>query len=320
MSAGSLEHRVTGVYGGFSQVSTIECVVLKAYFPDDDKNVSKQYMEYDVFIVKSKTTLRNVRHLLSMGGYTDGDYSPLRECSGQVDNEKDPTWSVLTNSAKLNGDRVLVGFIQGSQEQPVIVGVLPHPATKYGGKRSDGRKRFGTHQGTSWVVDKDGNLEVSLKADDKLTVKSKNTTFTVDDKAKKTTINIANGAAEVVIDGEAKKVTIKSQGASVCELGAATDAMMLGTTYRNGEQTMDNQVVGQLGTLSGLVTTAGAQLTAAATPLAIPIVGGALAAPFIAAAGAALTSAVSALQQILAAINTFEGAAQTYLSKKNKLD
>lgn len=304
---------MTNTYGAFSQITVAECVVTKSYYPDDQESVSKKYMEYDVIILQTKTILPHLRQLNMMGGYADGDDFVLRETTGLTDKDNDPTWVNTTDSTKLNGDRVLVGFVSGNQDVPVIFGVLPHPATEYGGKRENGRRRFSTHMGTSWEVDKDGNY----------TLKSKNTKLTVNVKDKITTIsNGADGAddATLVVDGNNKKVTVKSTGSVVTELGDATDFMLLGTTYRNAESQLNQQLLAQLQSLFGFVNGAGAALSAASGPIAIPIVGGGLAAPSFALAGSQLIAAAQLINQMATAINQFEANAQTYLSQKNKLD
>lgn len=311
LSHGTNAGQLTGKYGGYSLAATIECVIDKVSYPDDAANTSKKYMEYSVVVLTTSTVIPTVRQLVAGGGFADGDYLVLQETTGTVSNPSDPTFNrETTDSSKWNGDRVLVAFIGGSQSVPTIVGVLPHPATQYGGTRADGKQRKITWNKATVLIDKDGNLSVTTP----------NTSLTIDNTNKATTIDVGGGAAQVVVDGNNKKVTIKSQGQSVCEIGAATDAMLLGTTYRNAEAQCNSQLNAQIATAAAQFLAASAQLTAAAGPLAIPIVGGALAAPSIASAGALMLAAAQALQQAAAAIQTFEGSAQTYLSQHNKLD
>jgi len=201
MSYGSLAIQMTGRYGSYSLVSMIEGVVLKAYYPDDEKSITKKVMEYDVLIVATKTILPHVRQLLQMGGFADGDVLVLRETTGLADKAQadDPAW-VNKNIAtvKMNGDRVLVGFINGSQDSPMIMGVVPHPATAYGGTRSLGRQRVVTHQGTTATIDKDGNASVVFPDGKKCVVSSKNVSITLDDDGKKVQITASNnGVVEI---------------------------------------------------------------------------------------------------------------------------
>jgi hypothetical protein len=103
-------------------------------------------------------------------------------------------------------------------------------------------------------------------------------------------------------------VNIQSAGVHV---GAATDAWVKGTTYRQNETTMHAQIASTLASLSTL-------LAAAATGLASA--GTALVSPGLTAASVALTSAVPLLNTLGGYIQTFEAQAATYLSTKNLTD
>ena len=206
LSHGSVADRLTGKYGPYSLASAIECVVDKAYYPDDAANTSKKYMEYSVVVLTTKTIIPTVRQLVAGGGFANGDYVVLQETTGTVNNPNDPTFDrKKTDSSKWNGDRVLVGFVGGNQNAPVIVGVLPHPSTGYGGKRNDGRVRKLVWNKAVATIDKDGNVSVTTP----------NTSLTIDNTNKKTTVDIG-GNATLTVDGNNKKTTINVGG------GAAT--------------------------------------------------------------------------------------------------
>lgn len=103
-------------------------------------------------------------------------------------------------------------------------------------------------------------------------------------------------------------VTLKTPKVRLGEEGA-TEKLVLGSTYRQAENTMNTQLASALATLMGLVTTAGASLTLAGPLTLLPPAGVA-----IAAAGAALTSAAAVITQMQTAIQTFDGSATQYLS------
>lgn len=74
-----------------------------------------------------------------------------------------------TNPAKLDGDHVLVGFLDGNANQPIILKALPHPAADVGNedfgtghrlklKVDDGDPDFVKHNGTFFGVDKQGDF------------------------------------------------------------------------------------------------------------------------------------------------------------------
>lgn len=129
-------------------------------------------------------------------------------------------------------------------------------------------------------------------------------------------VSFATSGGKIDI-GASDRVYVKSAGVHV---GSATDAWMLGTTYRSAESQLMTQLMTALTALGGQLTAAGSSLTAASVLNAIPIVGGGMAAAGFAAAGATLISAMATLTQAVTAITTFEGQAATYLSTKNKTD
>lgn len=192
--------RLTNKYGAYSWVTLTECYVMKVLYPDDAKNKSKKYKEYNLLIIDSLTPLENVRCLSSMEGFEDGNDYTLRETDKLIDDGNVDWTSKNFDTAKFNGDRVVVGFINGIQTVPVILGVLPHPATKYAGKRELGRRRYWTHQGTSSEVDKDGNANVLLKEGKKINIKSKNFEITIDDDGKSVTVKAGDTQIEMKED------------------------------------------------------------------------------------------------------------------------
>jgi hypothetical protein len=112
-------------------------------------------------------------------------------------------------------------------------------------------------------------------------------------------------------------ITMKSSGVLV---GDATDHWLLADTYRKAESQMLNQIATAMTTLQGLISTCATALQAAGKANIPPIVGGAAAATPFTAAATALTSAAPIFSQVSSAIQSFESAASTYLSKKNKND
>jgi hypothetical protein len=73
-----------------------------------------------------------------------------------------------TNPAHYDGDHVLVGFIDGNRNQPVILGGIPHPSHNVGNldrskghrnrlKVADGDPDFWKHHGTFFGVDTNGD-------------------------------------------------------------------------------------------------------------------------------------------------------------------
>lgn len=106
-------------------------------------------------------------------------------------------------------------------------------------------------------------------------------------------------------------IRLKSPGTLI---GDATDFMLLGTAYRQAQQTLHNQLSSGFQTLVTQFT----QIAIAVNgPLKVPIYGGALASV---AMGPAVVQCVTALGQMMAAIKSFEAQGDTLISKKNKND
>jgi hypothetical protein len=129
----------------------------------------------------------------------------------------------------------------------------------------------------------------------------------------------------VAIESSTSTWTARSAGQSFIksaglQVGMATDAMMKGTTYRVAETALHSQLLAALGTLAGVLGSAGGSMSAAAVPMAIPIIGPVVAAPMLGAVGAQLTACIGIIGQMVAAISSFEAQAPTFLSLVNKND
>ncbi len=119
------------------------------------------------------------------------------------------------------------------------------------------------------------------------------------------------------------------------KLGAGTNQMLMGTTYRTAEITKNTAritgftaLAAQLGAAGAALATAGGTLTAASALHKIPVVGPVLgsaplqvAATAIIAAGTALTAlAATVTASLVAPLSAFEAGTPTYLSLLNSLD
>lgn len=69
------------------------------------------------------------------------------------------------------GQPVIIGFLSGSQMNPIILGPAPTPYMNSKQTKIAYPIRWGRHQGTEWSVDKDGNVEVDIKSGETLTIK-----------------------------------------------------------------------------------------------------------------------------------------------------
>jgi hypothetical protein len=309
----------TGLYG---MDSLYEGVVQSITYPDSDKSRSKKYVEYSVEVhllvdgARTKLLKEHVIWVNTFGSVPDKLFWTYRY------DDKD-------DKVKL-GARVLIAFIQGESAYPVIVAGLPslqedqknkigkdlghHLSFSFNGleigidqngqfslTRTGPTKKDGSHEdsvsddnaGQTLVFNKDGGVEIKSIQDCKLTV-----------------------GATCEIDVQ-KKVTIKSGG---LEVGAADERMVLGTTYRKEEHSLNDTIRGCFQDLIQQISILNASITAAATSLKTGTL------PGVAVAGGALQPCTNALSQMaqtcakaVQAYATFEAKAETYLSTENKL-
>jgi hypothetical protein len=329
---------LTGNPGNQTNVSLRVGEVKDIIFPSDPRSSTQQFIEYMVDVQHKDGANPGVTKtyngcLLSnlFGGVADILRFTLR---------KDKNTNQDNNGLGV-GSKVTMLCINGDTHQCIILGGVRDggndPAVD---QESDGHNLFFEFNGLQAAINKDGELTVtfngatqvdgaladgvSADAQGSTLVFSKDGSLTQTSPDGKQFIKIdhTNHKIEITADAEfdltsSGNVVIKSTGVLN---GGATDAWVLGTTYRRAESSMNLQLAALAAALSGLVTTMGASLSAAAPQLSVPIVGGALAAPMIAAAGVAATTAGPLFSQFASAIQVFEQMAPSYLSTKNLTD
>lgn len=318
--------------------------ITKIIYPDEDESVSKKFIEYDIYLeIRRNGTgncelLNNVVLFNLLGSLADRTTWTLRPADKPVvDKNK--------KEAIGNGSKVLVMFIHGEGKNPVILGGLrdPNDDTEKGDKKSEaGHFYEQIFNGLSTEIDKNGAFTITFNGptkndgkldEDKVKKEATGTYIQIDkdgnlktaDKDDKNyhQINHKDSKIKHLADKEYHvevsngKITTKSNGV---EHGSATDAMVLGTTYRNAENQMHTKITASLQFLQSLVTVAASNMTTASTLITIPVTGGTLAGPSFAAAAIAMTSMPSAIAQLVSAINAMEGQSDQYVSRKNKLD
>ena len=184
-------------------------------------------------------------------------------------------------------------------------------------------------EGSTIVFNKDGDIKLYTKDEKQfihLNNKDKKLDILADEEwhvkvNKKLAIEAGD---DVTIQGDktctvemSDKVYVRSAGVHV---GSATDAWLLAETYRRAESQMFSSIATAMTTLQGLISVAASSIQAAGIANAVPVTGGAGAAPGFAAAAVALNSAAPIFSQMAASVRLFEAAAATYLSTKNKND
>lgn len=194
----------------------------KIHYVDDQSNISKKYVEYDVSIRDAKggqSTLRNVRKIDLLGGSNDSDELVL-EPNQFASKGKLETSNFFMNK---NGTTVLLAFIDGSKDKPIIIASIQHP-TKAGTKRAEGIRRKGEFRGVQWEINKDGELILThqgprgpdgklLTSDKVLTTAKfdKDGNLTITDHAKNQ-IKLNNTDIKVEIQSDTKGTKIELDG------------------------------------------------------------------------------------------------------------
>lgn len=148
---------IVGRFPAYSNVGTIECLVVGRRYVDEPGNRLRNAVVYDVRNLATGQVMPAVPALQTLHGLANGGegvYHPATK------NLRGGVFDGSTRASDTDGDIVLVGFVGGVYDRPVILGALAHPEAPYGAKAEDGERRFVIHQGTRIQVRKDGSAEV----------------------------------------------------------------------------------------------------------------------------------------------------------------
>lgn len=318
---------------GFLRVGEVQEVI----YPDDDRSRSKKFIEYRVLVQQRSNGTGNAKMYEncslwnSLAGLADRLEFTLRA----------DTSANRDKNGLGKGSKVLVMCVNGEANTAVIMGgVRDEVDTDYKVKGLDDTKvkDLGHHlyfnfNGISFYVNKDGECVLSYNGKTKIdgstdvgTSKTgsgfkllKNGNVRVEDR---------DGKNALVIDHENGKVLIARDKAF--EVGDATDKMLLGSTYRDAQNDLHNDLIRSFGDVRTFLNTAATQLQIAGNAMAVPVTGAVAAGPNIVSAANMIMQASLRMEQIAQAMKDFEyekrgttGSLEDsdrYLSKKNKLD
>ncbi len=336
-------------------------------FPGNKRSISKKFIEYTIDVAHRDgygpevTTTYNgciVANMFGLGSDT------LRYTL-RADSLNDPT----KNRVLGVGSKVLLLCINGSKARSIIIGGVRDGETgdvgdsaddghnlffcfnglqatinnegeflltNLGPTKADGSNRddvFPENTGAYITMDKDGNVELACSPIDtpsKITINNHDSSITLSSVG----VLITNAPDGTTITSDNGNVEVFTNNVYLGGATAARDGMVMGTTYRNDESSMNTTMLTQLttivtalGILAGLHTAAGVGINAAAVFHIVPVVGPILGAIPLTAAGVAvnaMTPAIvtmtTAVGQMIAALTQFEAKAVTHVSKKNFLD
>ena len=300
--------------------------VKEIILPDSKQSLSKRTIEYNV-AVQHKDYRLNTGYVRTynncivfnlFGGLADKMVYTLRADSQQNKNK----------DGLGEGSKVLLLCINGEHAQAVIIGGVRDANDLAEEKQK--AKELGHHfqllfNGIEYFINKEGEFSLTYNGKSKADGKKEDG---VSDSAIGSKISLLKDgnislftkdkAEEITIDHPNKKILLKAKQG--IKIGEATDSLLKGTTFRNQQQRLHNQMVSTLSTLQGNITTAAVALTSAGASMATPVSGAVAAGPQITAAATALNLASQAIAQLSSAISSFEGSASQYLSKNNSSD
>jgi hypothetical protein len=318
--------------------------VKKIHYPDDSLNQSKQVPEYEVEVqhrdgigIATTTLYRGVVAVNTFGGIGD-----RTEITYRADTSK------ATNKPG-NGSKVLLLCVSGDQQRAVILGGLSsvkstdkthHYLFEFNGFRfhvnADGECEFrfqgktdndGEAQGSedasgSFIkLDKEGSVTVSGPGGEQY-FKINNAAKTVEMRAD-TEWQVQTGAIDIKADSDVRidsKAAMSLTASDGVQIGLATNAMLLADAYRQAEGLTNQANSKAFITASTAATTAAGAMTTAAGLLAIPMVGGIAAAPFLITAATQMGIIAAALNIAGNSLNSFENGYNDYLSPNNRND
>jgi hypothetical protein len=304
--------------------------VVRAHYPGEETNANGTATEYDVEVEYVDINGAHTRQVYPrcqiaslFGGIADQvRFTPRKKTTQRADEDDD------------EGSLVLLLCINGNSRAGVIMGGLDHPAATKDAK-DDGHNLKFSFNGISFEINKDGELTLTYKgatkSDGELSddadedASGSKVAFTKDGSVEISTaddnqhirLNHADKKLDIKTDAELHievtggNVNIESDGTHIGGENAS-EALVMGSTYRQNESQMHQQMQTALAALAGMVQSAGVTISAAAA--SNPLLAG------LAGAGAALTTAGAKVAELQTAISTFEASASQYLSQKNTTD
>lgn len=323
--------------------------VKEVIYPSDSRSQSRRWREYNVSVwhkdgnepgacvIYNNCVLANAFGGLN-GSNGKGDAGPGTTATNSL------SWALVADTEEIgkskpgNGSKVLLECPNGDTHNAVIVGGIPDAADHSSAVEDQAWGHYYRlcYNGACIAVNDAGELTLlyqgQVKSDGTLDPSAqtsgsgsglsfrKNGDVVLQGPSGKlpqnpaTTTTIAVGAPSLTLSAADGKVKIATAGG--LKVGSATDAMVLGTTYRKAEAQANTQAAAQAQALQAAMTQLAAQLTAAAAAVAsaAPAAG-----PPLIAAGAAAVQAAAAFTAWASALQTLEAQSQTYLSQRHGL-
>ncbi len=200
----------------FKNFSLKTGVILKATEVDDEKNVGKISVEYDVSVYEqdedrgvTQTIYKGCTFLDSFGGIAD--FMEVRRRAPE-----NQEYKTDLDSEKQNGALVLMLCIDGVADKGIIIGALSHPKRKNTLTKDAEMHLEGEFNGLNWQINKDGELVVTFKS------ASDNDGKYADEEAGGTFVKIEKDGSVEVNDAKTESIRIDKTEETI-DLKAAKD-------------------------------------------------------------------------------------------------
>jgi hypothetical protein len=317
---GNLPHHLRGFSRGDLEDNIAVRIgeVYERVLPDDDRNSNKKFDEYSVFVeemvdgVPSTRLYKNCTVISQFGGLADKTHHSYR-------GEK----AASTKKGVGKGSKVLVVCINGTYKNGVIIGGIRD--FQDGPDKDDDRFK-GHHY--YWVFN---GVEAFINEDGEYTLTYKGKTESDGKRNKDVKDSVVGSIFSLLKDGIIKQVAIKEWNVDVSNgkaiitatdglhIGSASDKMMLGSTYRDAESSMNQDTQTGYTNIVTKMAAVAAAIQSAAVAQKVPISGPVVAAPFLDTASQLLVQIVQDIQKMAQSVAKFEAQADKYLSTKHKI-
>ncbi len=204
--------------------------VQRVLFPDEQENLSKTYIEYDVMVEMDKgvSLIRNIPALSSLGGANDYSEMVLEPAEHAFSGKNDGT-NTFQNR---NGSIVAIAFWNGKFDRPVIIGAYTHPK-KSRRTKADGISYIQVFRGLKTEINKDGEWSITYQSpygpDGKLKSEATGPSFIKLNKQGGMEVSLKKGTIKETHDVDAEKTTFEYKSGLKIEFDGKGDKVVYTT-------------------------------------------------------------------------------------------
>lgn len=213
--------QLTGQKPHYSSVGLRFAVVVDIVYSNQPGNRSRTRTEYTCRDLQTGELIPHCQTLVIAGGISDGDDVGLAPATQTRPGVRSVQFTQQTVARDTDGTVVLLGFVEGSKDRPVILGAIQHLAGTLAATAEDGLRRLTTHKGTSVEFKQDGTYDITRTVDD-----AKKTSITCAPDGN-VTVRHHSGASLVINDAG---VTL--EGARIKHGAGALEPLIKGNTYK----------------------------------------------------------------------------------------